>query len=280
MKPKNKLYNRIMAHLLVPCLLIFSVFPMSAQAEDLLDSTLAAKIENDRQIELSMQDSLDDGYIDVDTHVPDSILDYKNYYPMEEVGLEASYDPRTISGLSSRMPQVRDQDALGTCWAHSAMFMIEMNLAARGQKNMASEDMSEYQLAYFGSHNWTDPLGNATNDRFYKINSGSTTLATKWYDGGNTVFTKYMMMDWLGAVSEKSETATAYQQLLNSVNQSSGSSSAYLSDEYAIKKDLAHVQDVTVLNLSDRDLIKTKIKEQGSIGTAYYSNSFFPWLLL
>lgn len=238
------------------------------------DAALAQKEAADQAVAKQMVEATMDSYIDVDTHVPESIRDYRDYYPAEEASLETSYDPRTISGLKDRIPAVRNQNPLGTCWAHSAIFMSEMSLAAQGQ-NMSSENMSEFQLAYFGSHDWEDPLGNATNDNFYRVDTDTSNLAVKWYNSGNTVFTKFMMMDWLGAVSENTYPETAYSQLTSSIDQNSGISSAYLSDDYAILKDSVHVQDVSVLNSGDMDVLKTAIKEYGSVGISYYSQSSY-----
>ena len=238
------------------------------------DSALAEKEAADRALAQQMEEAFSDSYIDVDTHVPKSIRDYKNYYPADDASFETSYDPRTIAGLKDRIPAVRNQNPLGTCWAHSAIFMSEMYLAAKGQ-NMSSENMSEFQLAYFGSHDWEDPLGNATNDNFYRVETDTTNLAAKWYNSGNTTFTKFMMMDWLGAVSENTYPETAYSRLTSSIDQGSGISSAYLSDDYAILKDSIHVQDVSVLNSEDMDVLKTAIKEHGSVGISYYSQSSY-----
>ena len=234
------------------------------------DSSLAEKAAADRAIAEQMERNLSNTYTDVNSHVPVSVSKYKGYYPPQNASLDDAYDPRTVSGLKDRMPAVRDQNPLGTCWAHSAMFMSEMYLAKNG-KSMSGEDLSEFQLAYFGSHDWEDPLGNATGDNFYRTDSSPSNRSRDWYNSGNTAFTKYMMMDWLGAVSEKTYPDTAYSVLLSSVNQTSGSSSAYLTSDYAISKDSVHVQDVSVINMSDKDTVKNIIQEYGSVGISYYS---------
>jgi len=226
------------------------------------------------------QDAADTGsgyvnnYRDIDIEPPTSVKDYKKYIPKNSYSTsEPKYDPRYYEdgSLNTSLPAVRNQNPLGTCWAHSAMSMIEMNLYKQGKWNSA-EDMSEFQTVYFMNHPWKDPLNLCTNDNFHVVEGKSnyTDLVSDWYTSGhNTAYTKFMMMDWVGAVSEYQEEKTRYQILKNN------KASASLDDEYAIKKDVVHVQDAYVLNTADKDVIKDMVKKYGAVGISYYEDSSY-----
>jgi C1A family cysteine protease len=235
----------------------------SIDMADMTPEQLEKKAELDRQIEEQYQNN----YIDVEEEAPVATSEYKNYIPSNRAQT-SSYDPRT--GGSFTIPDVRDQNPLGTCWAHTAMCMVEMNLAKNGRYQASVNDMSEFQTVYFMNHDWTDPLGLCTNDNFHCKNEDDSTnsLSSEWYDGGNNLaYVKYMMMDWVGAVSEKEYTQTEYSILKKDKE------NAVLDDSYAMEKDAAHVQDVTVVNLKeDPDVVKQLIKSRGAVGSAYYSD--------
>lgn len=209
------------------------------------------------------------GWLDVDIEPPASISEYLDAVPQEESTFSAraeqtKYDPRNEAGF----PKVRNQGSLGSCWAHSAMAMTEMDLWKNESGNITSElnDMSEFQTVYFMNHDWKDPLDLCSGDNFRGIAGGSTTkLPDTWYTGGgNTAFTKFMLMDWVGSVSETEHTDTAYSILQEKQKD------AFLSDDYAIKKDIAHIQDVYVINTKDQDVIKQMVAEHGAVGISYY----------
>lgn len=167
---------------------------------------------------------------------------------------------------TTSLPVVRNQNPLGTCWAHSAMTMIEMYLVKNCGVSVYDADMSEFQSVFFMNHDWSDPLGLCSGDNFHTTNEdGTTTLASNWYShGGNTAYTKFMLMDWVGAVSENSYEDARYNVLVEKEG------SAYLDDSYAISKDMAHVQDVNVINAEDTDVIKQMVMEYGAVGISYF----------
>ncbi len=223
------------------------------------------KVKNDHDHEIASQ--YVNNYQDIDEEPPMSVSEYKNYIPANyAVREQASYDPRTDAGFT--MPDVRNQNPLGTCWAHSTMCMVEMNLAKDGKRT--GDDMSEFHTVYFMNHDWTDPLGNCTNDNFFHKNGNSATLIPTWYDEGNSVgYAKYMLMDWVGAVSEKDHPETAYDILKTQKDKAS------LDDSYAIEKDASHVQDVIKINMKDHDVIKNMVLEYGSVGMSYYHDDSY-----
>lgn len=203
------------------------------------------------------------GYRDIEDEKPPVIIRKNTASKHGIMALSTSYDPRNEAGADS-IPAVRNQGSLGTCWAHSAQSMIEMDLWRQGTLN--ADDMSEFQTVYFMNHDWEDPLGLCSNDNFHTTD-GSSNLSATWYsNGGNTSYTKYMLMDWVGAVSENEYPETVYSVLEKE------KANAILEDDYAINRDAAHVQDVYVINSEDSETIKEMVKEHGAVGISYYHN--------
>ena len=68
--------------------------------------------------------------------------------------LPAYYDGRNYNYLTS----VKDQGSTGTCWAFASLASFETSLIKRNIIN--DVDLSEFHLAYYGSHTGYDELGN------------------------------------------------------------------------------------------------------------------------
>lgn len=228
-------------------------------AEDIEMTQAEREEKNERDNQIAAQYIND--YQDVDIEAPMSISEYENYYP-QNMAYASSYDPRDSIG---NMPAVRNQGSLGTCWAHSSMFLAEMSLVKNGA---AGDDMSEFQAVYFMNHDWADPMHLVDGDNFYRIENGERS-STWWKEGNNLTFVKFMLMDWVGTVSEATYPETAYSVLKT---QKGG---AFLDNSYAIEKDALHIQDVTVINTSDKDVVKEMVEKQGAVGVSYYSDSYY-----
>lgn len=229
-----------------------------------------AEESNDTDLDIAKE--VVNSYHDIDEAPPVSVKDYENSHIPQDVGdgLEEKYDPvheGDSSEINTSLPAIRNQGSIGTCWAHSVMAMIEMNLF---KKHIVYEDMSEFQSVFFMNHDWIDPLGLCSGDNFRTVDKNTTTLASNWYDhGGNTAYTKFMLMDWVGAVSENEYEDTVYDILLDKKG------SAYLDDSYAISKDNVHVQNVNVINSKDTNVIKEMIKEYGAVGISYFEDESY-----
>lgn len=225
--------------------------------------------EEGNDTDLDIAKEVVNSYRDIDEAPPVSVSEYEESHIPQYVidGHEESFIPYGWDDSNNTsLPAVENQDNLGTCWAHSVMSMIEMNLANKG--NYYYENMSEFQSVFFMNHDWIDPLGLCSGDNFRTVDENTTTLASNWYDhGGNTAYTKFMLMDWVGAVSENDYTNTAYNVLLQEIQEKG---TAYLDDSYAITKDRVHVQDVNVINTKDTNVIKQMIKEYGAVGISYF----------
>ena len=92
---------------------------------------------------------------------------------------------------------VKNQGALGTCWAHAACASMESNALVMGY---GEYDLSEYQLAYCGLHmpETQDPMLGT---------DGTERIGGKWADGssegGNTYISAAMIMKGYAPASEE-----------------------------------------------------------------------------
>ena len=215
--------------------------------------------------DLEIASQMVNNYEDIDIEPPLSVSEYAGGIPStiaDSKSLASKYDPRGDANI----PAIRNQGSLGTCWAHGVQSMIEMDLWKQGKLN--GNDMSEFQTVYFMNHDWEDPLNLCTNDNFHAVDSkGDSALSKTWYTQGcNTAYTKFMLMDWVGAVSETEHSNTAYNVLLTNKE------NAVLNKDFAIKNDAAHMQDVTVINTEDMDVIKKMVQEHGAVEVDYWSD--------
>lgn len=240
-------------------------------------ATISNQTSEKQESDLEISSKAINSYRDIDEAPPISVKEYeKNHIPQDIQDINSAFasaytpDEWDDSNTTS-LPAVRNQNPLGTCWAHSAMAMIEMYLVKKYGVPAYDADMSEFQSVFFMNHDWTDPLGLCSGDNFHTIDeNGGTALASNWYDhGGNTAFTKFMLMDWVGAVSETKYDETKYSVLKEKEG------NAYLDDSYAISKDMAHVQNVNVINSKDTDVIKQMIMDCGAVGISYWHDDSY-----
>lgn len=236
------------------------------------DDTVSEEMTEKEKMDLEIASKAVNNYCDIDIEPPMSVSEYDDYIPQNyALRLDDKYDPRKDEEIAANMPAVRNQNPLGTCWAHSAMTMVEMDLLKQG-KLPSNENMSEFQTVFFMNHDWTDPLGLCSGDNFHVKDRGSssTALSSDWYTrGNNTCFTKFMLMDWVGTVSEVKEPETKYSILQEKKGD------AFLDDSYAMSKDCTHIQDVYVINSGDRDVVKQMVLQYGAVGMSYYEDSKF-----
>lgn len=157
---------------------------------------------------------------------------------------------------------IKNQNPLGTCWAHAFIAASESNLIKKGLAD-TTLDLSEWQLAYFcGAANTADPLGLTIGDSF----TSGTASANYLMVGGNQQVTVRRVADWIGLVEESK---APYSTVLS--NQE-----AVLQDILAYETDAYHLENAYYISMKDRTLVKQMIMSMGSCATSYrHDYSYF-----
>lgn len=192
-------------------------------------------------------------YMDVDDEV-DSVTMDPDYDGPVYAALETKYDP-LVEGIN--LPDIRNQNPYGTCWAHSSVGLGEMAY----YKNNPSEDdmeLSELHLSYFAYNGEIDdPLDGLDGDS--NKNVGEDFLNR----GGNLAYSYPVLAAWIGAAAE--ETAP-YGNAADALANGLDASIAFT--------DRMHLQGVYKINMkTDQDIAKQMIKEYGAVGISYYEDS-------
>lgn len=187
----------------------------------------------------------------IDAVMSDDDYDGQLYYAAPE----ARYNPLD-KGFDS-LPQIRNQNPYGSCWAFSSLTMGE----TAAKKQGIDKDLSELHLAYFSYNSVNDPLGGLAGD-------SNTCIGDNFMErGGNLYFSGKVLANWVGAADEA---VAPYENAATAITSGLDSSIAY--------KDSMHLQGAYTLSLSmDAQLVKEYIKKNGSVGVSYghYSNADF-----
>lgn len=167
----------------------------------------------------------------------------------------ANYEPETGS-----LPLTRSQSPYGSCWAHSAMALAEIDMMKHSGVSRDDADYSELHLAYF-SYNGavSDPLGGLEGDANFRTDGS-------FMGGGNISLARNVLTNWVGAADEDTapypHTELSDEELKALVPKDSAFS------------DVAHLQNVFRVNLKkNADDAKRMIMEYGGIGVSYYDLS-------
>ncbi len=162
--------------------------------------------------------------------------------------------------LPSYIPPARDQNPYGTCWAHAAIGLAEINMAKKGYVNAQNVDYSELAIAYFGYNGtYKDPLGNFDGDEH-----SDNGFEVNFLDhGGNCSTAANLFSGWVGITAEsKAPYSQAPQALENG-----------LPDSLAFD-DVAHLENYYVINReTNPEYIKQAIMEYGAVSMSYFADS-------
>ena len=176
-------------------------------------------------------------------------------YVMEEDRLVASlYQPIAADAL----PEVRNQNPFGTCWAFAAVGAMEIDLI-KDNKDNSSIDLSEFFVAYFSAHNYPYPKEGGEGD------SVSVTINEKYKDSKN-----YLDMGGLSAM--------AYHILASLIGTTTEAANPYPANRSEAEKlpsdytnIAAQITGAYNLNTTDADQIKMQIQEHGSVKVSIYA---------
>lgn len=160
----------------------------------------------------------------------------------------------SVAELRQIYPGTRDQGNYDTCWAFSAVGLAEFDLINDGIAS-SSIDLSELQLTYYTYHNEEDPFGGTFQDDL-----GSVKPYLK--NGGNLDLCSRTLLQWEGLIPEADLPYT------------SAASVQSLDFDYAFDKDVAHLQNVYILDLHKQPQeVKTQIMKHGAAGISLYMGS-------
>lgn len=200
------------------------------------------------------------GYIELpedrDVSVVDKsvrIYDYGDEIaPLMSNALPSQYIPE-----KGTLPLTRNQNPYGSCWAHSAMALAEIDMIRNGGLS-SGVDYSELHLAYF-SYNGAvnDPLGGLDGDS----NTGvyDKNAPNFLQRGGNLALAQNVLANWVGAADEKT---APYSQAAYAINNGLSKAIAFT--------DAAHLQNAFQINLQENpEIAKQMIQKYGGVGTSY-----------
>lgn len=154
---------------------------------------------------------------------------------------------------TENLPEVRNQNSYGTCWAFATIGCMEINLMKKGYTDI---DLSELHLAYFAYHSVVDPLGGFEGD-YYTYTETNPTFLDR---GGNYLYSSNVLMDWLGAASESTVPYSMAEDVLKNG----------LPDEVAYQ-DVAHLENMWNISTADVMDVKQAIVDYGAVQISYYT---------
>lgn len=248
---KTKLFLRMVPALIAGTFLA-SAFPVNAavstaSSED-VDYVLGRPMTAE---EIEEQKQIIEHAMSVNAYVPTEhqTISIEEDSVLAKTVLPSRYDSRE-HGITT---EVGYQDPYGTCWAFTAMALMESSLLSKGYDYT---NLSEAHLAYYANFSVNEPLNNQGDD--YMYNSYQEGYSQT---GGNSYLTLTTLSAWRGAVSEET---TPYTQIAQGF--------AHTTEE-AYGNNEGHLQGLYYIDPSNTDLVKRAIMEYGAAGTAYYQTT-------
>ena len=238
---RNKVFG-ILLSVLILFSSVLTVNTVYGDEEIINDEEAVQYIEEDTSYETSF------GYIAPEDENPE------DYIVNNEISLYSDYLPAAYSLKDEGyITSVKDQYPYGTCWAFASVASIESNLLMKYGKEY---DLSELQLAYFAYNKQgiSDSLKLITNDYTYSLTENSLQAA------GNAVSATIAMASGIGLIDENS---LPYENAGSSID----NSLCFRSDYY--------LDDVLFLSMSQRDVVKTAIRNNGAVVSAYRHDDYY-----
>lgn len=171
--------------------------------------------------------------------------------------LQASFDPRGMS--NTYLPPVRNQNPTGTCWAHAAICLIEIGMRKKVRDKDASAtlpdiDLSESHTVSFGLTELEDTTDSRYGDREHFPTDYFQTTDI-YMNGGNAELGLESFIGGMGAIPERDGFEVTSKPKWPE-------SERFLS-EYT-------VASYRKIDTSDRDGVKTAIRDLGAVACSYY----------
>jgi|GEM_PF-2027149 len=208
----------------------------------------------------------------------DSLDDFADNESGEDSVVYETFESRYIPKVDD-LPNNRSQSPYGSCWAHAAIGVAEINAIKQGlyDKNI---NMSESQLAYFTRYLTTDPLGGTEGDmgptREYDKEHGYSFINS----GGNAGYGGMTLMSWAGVATENNRRLSYDENVIDDIVENGFTDSEI--DKYAYNSDAIHVRNMYKIFVKedsedemqevDRTAVKAMIKKNGATTFSYNHN--------
>lgn len=178
-------------------------------------------------------------------------------------GNTVSYEERYDSREKGILPSVKAQGSWNTCWAFSALGLMESSLIGQGLRTQEGIDLSEWHLAYFVGHTGYDALGNAEGDTI-TVSPEDKYLSR----GGNIYYAMMRLMNWQGAAAEE-EFPYSYASAVpeDFVRENAQKTEAHLKNCFLIPAKPNDSESIRT--------IKGFVKEYGGVAWSYYNASAY-----
>ena len=179
--------------------------------------------------------------------------------PVEEEGdegLNTGSLPSEYDGYyEGKMPALRDQNPYGTCWAHSTIACMELDLI-HDKVVPTSINLSELQQVLFSVYKYKDPKG--CRKDYAVIKKGGRKGGLN--QGGMINTGTHQLENLIGAVTDKQ---VPYSKALSFKPQ----------NRYLINKDVYQLDRAYFYNTEDRNGIKKAVLEHGGVQVHYWDSS-------
>ena len=201
--------------------------------------------------------------------------------------------PRSYSSVANGyVTSVKDQQALGLCWAFGTIAAVESSLLAHGQASADTLDLSERHLSYFTYHAFDDPLEYMDGDQTQPTSNGQygeSLPDPSLTAGGNPLMATHALTTWRGAADETTapyeELMEAYWQYdLNRYASDTTVDHSTLDEQFlesaAIDRNQAfndawHISGAYLVDLKDADDVKSALVEYGGAAiTMFYDDDY------
>ena len=176
--------------------------------------------------------------------------DTSSVYVMEEDQLVAAlYQPVAADTL----PEARNQNPFGTCWAFAAVGAMEIDLIKDNQAN-SSIDLSEFFLAYFAAHNYPYPKAGGEGDSVTAVAKDNYLMI-----GGLSTLAYHILASLIGTTTEADNPYPA-------ADEADKLPSSYTS----IAAQITGAYNMSASNAED---LKKQIQDHGSVKVSIFSIS-------